>query len=177
MEREALRALLEQVRGGRARPRGGAGAARGAPLRRDGDARVDTHRALRQGLPEVIFGAGKTPEQIAEIAGALRRAGQPLLVTRVEPEAAPAILARLPEADYDPAGAARSGSGRRRCRCSARGTIAVVSAGTADLPVANEAIGVARRFGNKVDAICRRRRRRHPPAARPPSSRCARRAC
>jgi len=152
MEREALRALLEQVR--RWEVDADAALARLAqlPFVDTPHARVDTHRALRHGLPEVVFGAGKSGEQIAEIAGALRAAGQPVLVTRVAPEEAPALLERLPEADYD-AAARLLWMGPAEVAVLGRGTIAVVTAGTADLPVAREAIGVARRFGNKVEAI------------------------
>ena len=115
-------------------------------------ARVDTHRALRQGLPEVIFGLGKTPGQIAEVVLALRDAGQPVLVTRVEPTDLPEILEAVPGGEHCEA-ARTLWYGPFESPITGKGTIAVVSAGTSDYPVAAEACEVARRFGNKVDLI------------------------
>jgi NCAIR mutase (PurE)-related protein len=152
MEREALRALLEQVQRGDLGPEAALARLAQLPFVESASARVDTHRALRHGLPEVVLGAGKTPEQVVEIAGSLRRAEQPVLVTRVEAAAAEAILARLPGAVYEAAGRLLW-LGPAEVPMVGRGTIAVVTAGTADLPVAHEAIGVARRFGNKVEAV------------------------
>jgi NCAIR mutase (PurE)-related protein len=152
VERDGLRALLEQVRRGELDPEAALDRLAHLPFVDTPHARVDTHRALRHGLPEVVFGQGKTAPQIAEIAEALRAAGQPVLVTRVEPAAAPALLGLLPEADYDE-GARLLWLGPAEVPVVGKGTIAVVSAGTADLPVAREAAGVARRFGNKVDAL------------------------
>jgi NCAIR mutase (PurE)-related protein len=152
MEREALRTLLEQVRRGELDPDSALARLSQLPFVDTANARVDTHRALRHGLPEVVFGAGKTAAQIAEIAGALRGAGQPVLVTRVASDAAAELAALLPEADYDAAGRLLW-IGPAEVPVLGRGSIAVVTAGTADLPVAQEAIGVARRFGNKVDAV------------------------
>jgi hypothetical protein len=152
MEREALRVLLEEVRRGEVDPEAALARLSHLPFVETASARVDTHRALRHGLPEVVFGAGKTPEQVVEIAGALRRAEQPVLVTRVEAAAAEAILARLPGAVYEAPGRLLW-LGPAEVPIVGRGTIAVVTAGTADLPVAEEAIGVARRFGNKVESV------------------------
>ena len=152
MEREALRSLLEQVRRGEVEPDAALARLAQLPYVDTPNARVDTHRALRHGLPEVIFGAGKSCDQIAEIAGALRGAEQPVLVTRVAPELAPHLIARMPEADYDPDGRLLW-IGPAEVPVLGRGSIAVVTAGTADLPVAYEAIGVARRFGNKVESV------------------------
>jgi NCAIR mutase (PurE)-related protein len=114
-------------------------------------ARVDTHRALRAGLPEVIYGPGKTPEQIAEIAAALRRTGQAVLATRVEPDVAARVHAAA-GGEYDPQGRLLW-FGPSEVAPVGKGTIAVVCAGTADLPVAHEAAGAARRFGNKVEML------------------------
>jgi pyridinium-3,5-biscarboxylic acid mononucleotide synthase len=152
MEREALRALLEQVRRGDVDPEAALGRLGQLPFVDTASARIDTHRALRHGLPEVVFGVGKTPDQIVEVANALRAAGQSVLATRVGPEAARAVRARLPEMEFDEA----SGLlwlGPAEVPIQGRGVIAVVAAGTADLPVAREASGVARRFGNKVEEL------------------------
>jgi NCAIR mutase (PurE)-related protein len=116
------------------------------------DARVDTHRALRQGIPEVIYAPGKTPDQIAEIVRALLDADQDVLVTRVDVEAARSLEERTSGGVYDPL-SRLLWFGPAEVPAEGKGTIAVVSAGTSDLPVAAEAIGVARRFGNKVEAL------------------------
>jgi len=115
-------------------------------------ARVDTHRALRQGLPEVVFGLGKTAAQIADVARVLRAAEQPVLVTRVDAEVASAVERLLPGGRYD-APARLLWYGPQSVAVQGRGRIAIVSAGTADLPVAAEAAGVARCFGNEVEVL------------------------
>lgn len=152
MERHGLRALLEEVRRGTLDPDAALARLAHLPFVDTPDARVDTHRALRLGLPEVVFGLGKSAAQIAEIASALRAAGQPALVTRVERDVAAAVERLLPDAEYDE-GARLVWLGPAEVPRTGKGTIAVVSAGTADLPVAREAIGVARRFGNDVEAV------------------------
>jgi NCAIR mutase (PurE)-related protein len=152
VEREALRSLLEQVRRGELDAEAALDRLAHLPFVDTPSARVDTHRALRHGLPEVVFGQGKTAEQIVEIAAALRAAGQPVLVTRIDAAAAPALLRALPQGEYDEGGRL-FWLGPAEVPVVGKGTIAVVSAGTADLPVAREAIGVARRFGNKVEGL------------------------
>lgn len=116
-----------------------------------GFARVDTHRALRTGLPEVIFGPGKTPEQIRAIAAELLAApGAPILVTKATRAAHEALLALAPEARFYEA------SGTIVLRASPegpRGTVAVVAAGTSDLPIAEEATVTAEACALKVDPI------------------------
>ena len=115
-------------------------------------ARVDTHRALRQGIPEVIFGLGKTVSQIAEVITALQEAGQPVLVTRLEAEAAEEVEQRVPGGVYQETSRLLF-YGPETVEIVGKGTIAVISAGTADLPVAAEAAGVAEFFGNRVEMI------------------------
>src|SRR5262245_3641093 len=116
------------------------------------DARFDTHRALRMGLPEVIYAPGKTAQQIADIANALRGARQDVLVTRLEAEPAARLRALLGTGDYDSV-ARTYWLGPSQVAAVGKGTIAVVCAGTADLPVAQEAVRVARYFGNKVELL------------------------
>jgi NCAIR mutase (PurE)-related protein len=116
------------------------------------DARVDTHRALRVGLPEVIFGPGKTPGQIADIVRALRESDQHVLATRVEPDVAAAVCERLGGGDYEPM-ARTLWFGPADVPPVGAGTIAIVSAGTADAPVVAEAESVARHFGNKTELV------------------------
>ncbi|TMA35900.1 MAG: nickel pincer cofactor biosynthesis protein LarB [Deltaproteobacteria bacterium] len=115
-------------------------------------ARVDIHRTLRTGLPEVIFAPGKTAQQIADIAVALRDAGQNVLVTRLEAPCAEEVIRRLGAGEYD-AVARTFWIGPAEVATVGKGTIAIISAGTADLPVAQEAMRVARYFGNKVELL------------------------
>ncbi len=152
MEREALLALLEQVRRGEVEPDGALERLNHLPFVDTAGARVDTHRALRHGLPEVILGTGKSVEQIVEIARVLRAAAQSVLVTRVGAADAERVRERLPEGLYDEAGRLLW-LGPAEVPVVGKGTIAVVTAGTADMPVAQEAIGTARRFGNKVEPV------------------------
>jgi NCAIR mutase (PurE)-related protein len=147
-----LRELLEAVRSGRVDVEAAAEQLSRLPFVETPHARVDTHRALRQGIPEVVYGAEKTPEQIIEVARALQGAGQDVLVTRVEADTAALVLGQLPEAEYDSL-ARLVWLGPREVVLRGKGTVLVVSAGTADLPVAAEAQQVARRLGNKVELL------------------------
>jgi len=146
---ERIRELLEAVRKGKVDVEEAATALRHLPFVDTPHARVDTHRAIRHGLPEVVFGLGKTPGQIAEITVALKQAGQPVLVTRVEPDVAEQVQDLCGEADYQ-VSARLLWFGPREVPVQGKGKVVVVSAGTADLPVAAEAQGVAQRFGNEV---------------------------
>jgi hypothetical protein len=152
VDRERLRRLLLEVREGRVDLDQALEALAQLPFVQTSAARVDTHRALRQGLPEVVYGPGKSPAQIVEVIEAQRRASLPVLVTRIEPDAARAVLARLPDGDHDPA-ARLLWYGPSDPPTLGKGLVAVISAGTSDLPVAAEAAGVARRFGNKVELL------------------------
>lgn len=152
MDSEALRQLLEGVRAGRVDIESAEEQLSRSDFIDTPHARVDLHRARRQGIPEVIYGSGKTPGQIVEISRALREAEQQVLVTRVGAEKAAQVLVELPEAEYD-ALSRLIWIGPSEIVPRGRGTVLVVSAGTADLPVAAEAQQVARRFGNKVELL------------------------
>ena len=152
MDRDRLHALLEAVREGRVAPEAALETLARAPFVETPDGRIDVHRALRQGLPEVVYGAGKTPRQIADAVRALVAHGQPVLATRVSPGGRGAGAAELAGRRV------RRGRAPALARAAApevtgRGTVLVVCAGTADLPVAREACEVARRFGNKVELL------------------------
>lgn len=108
------------------------------PFRDLGFAAVDHHRALRQGVPEVIFGEPKTADQIIAIAREIVSAGQNVLVTRIDPTKAEAIGEALPDFEY--AAVARTGSIVKAPVPARNGTVAVVTAGTSDLPVSEEAV-------------------------------------
>lgn len=111
---------------------------------------IDLHRAMRQGMPEVIYGESKTVEQILGIAGAMKEKGiQNILITRVSQEKADQIAQSM-ELEYDPT--SRIGI-VNRCETSKRGKIVVVAAGTSDLPVAEEAAVTAELYGNYVERV------------------------
>ncbi len=148
--------LLEGVRGGRVGV--GEAALRLASLAAQGEdlgfARVDHHRALRRGHPEVIFGEPKTAAQIAAIARAILAAGSNVLVTRLDRQKARAVGRALEGFRYHPD--ARLGVCVRHPSPDAgraKGTVAVVAAGTSDLPVAEEAALTAETFGHQVDRV------------------------
>jgi NCAIR mutase (PurE)-related protein len=116
-----------------------------------GFARVDHHRALRQGFPEVILGLGKTPAQIAAIAERIVSRGQSLLVTRAEPAAFEAVQALVPGATYHET--ARAITLKQNDIEPGAGVVLVAAAGTSDLPVAEEAAVTAEVMGNTVDRL------------------------
>ena len=154
MSPDELRRLLDQVRDGQRTAdeahRDLLAALRAQPLADLGFARVDHHRATRQGFPEVVLGLGKTPDQIATIAETIVGRGHPLLVTRADAAAWQAVQARLPEARYHEVARAITVA---RDVPRGRGTIALASAGTSDLAVAEEAAVTAELMGNDVDRL------------------------
>lgn len=123
-----------------------------APIADLGFAQVDTHRALRKGFPEVIFGAGKTPEQVVKIAGKLLDHEQNVLATRLTPEHARALRKKFKRAVYHEM--ARCVTIERKPLPKRAGAIAVACAGTSDLPVAEEAAVTAEIMGNNVERVC-----------------------
>ena len=119
-----------------------------APFEDIGYAKVDLHRKVRQGAAEVIYGAGKTPEQIIGIAGTMLKNGQDtILITRLSPEAAEAVCA-VHEMQYSPT--ARAGVIGRLPEPDGIGSIVVATGGTSDIPVAEEAALTAQALGNEV---------------------------
>ena len=116
-----------------------------------GFARVDTDRRRRCGFPEVIFGLGKTPEQIAAIARVILKKDPVLLVSRASEAQYEAVATTFPEAKWH--SAARCVTVERPALPKLSGTIAVVCAGTSDLPVAEEAAVTLELFGNHVDRV------------------------
>jgi NCAIR mutase (PurE)-related protein len=155
MNRLQLRALLDEVRSGATTPELAHEQLlqylRQSPYQDLGFARVDHHRTIRQGFPEVVYGPGKSPEQIAAISEQIVNAGQNLLVTRTTREAYNAVHDRLPAASFHEQ--ARTITLRTAPMPPGRGTIVVVAAGTADLPVAEEAVISAEIMGNTVDRL------------------------
>lgn len=126
-------------------------ALRAAPFEDLEFARVDTHRAIRQGFPEVILGVGKTPAQIAGIAERIVARGDALLVTRASREAFDAVTRVVPGAVFHEQ--ARAITLKQGDIPAGRGTVLVVCAGTSDLPVAEEAAITAELMGNPIDRL------------------------
>ena len=155
MNRHEVRALLEAVQTGALTPEAAQDRllqfVRQAPFEDLGFARVDHHRRVRQGFPEVVFGLGKTPDQIAAISARIVAAGHSLLVTRATAEAYRTVEAQIPDAVYHPVARTITRGGADTTR--GRGTILVAAAGTADLPVAEEAAVSAEIMGNCVDRL------------------------
>jgi NCAIR mutase (PurE)-related protein len=149
---EALRRLLADVSTGAVSPDAALRELRDLPFRSLGFAHADTHRHLRSGFPEVIFGPGKTAEQIATLLKELGAPGATTMATRVTPEVAQAVLATVPDARYleVPRLLIR---GPMPAPDRGRGTIAVLTAGTSDIPVAEEAAVTAELAGNKVERV------------------------
>lgn len=151
MDTPQLKALLEQVREGATPVDAALEQLRHMPFEDLGFAKVDHHRAIRHGMPEVIFGTGKTPEQVSKIAQALLRRTQNLLLTRATGEMAAVVKEIAAEAEYFPL----SGVVRvwREKTVRGKGKITAICAGTSDLPVMEEARLTAETMGNEVEAI------------------------
>jgi hypothetical protein len=153
MDPSRLRQLLESLQEGGTSVEEAVEALRTLPFRQLGHvATVDHHRALRQGFPEVVYGEFKTAEQITAIMRELATAGGNVLATRVDAAKGAAVARELPAAHYDPV--ARLLSIEQQAWVDrGRGTVLIVSAGTADTPVAEEAFHTARLMGNKVERV------------------------
>ncbi len=151
MTEEQLRSLLEDVKNGATDVDSALERVRHLPFEDLGFAKVDHHRALRHGLPEVVFGLGKTADHVVAIAGKLLDHDGNVLITRTTQAMAEQVLRDLPGGEYFP----MSGAIRfwRHKNVTGKGTIAVVCAGTSDIPVAEEARVTAEIMGNEVDSI------------------------
>ena len=149
MDRATLLQLLEDVRENRITPEAATERLKRLPFEDAGIAKIDHHRTLRLGFPEVIYAAGKTPADTAEIFARMVAHGGNVLATRATPEHAAAVRQRVPDSIY-----------RERARTISlvqdptergKGVIAVLCAGTSDLPAAEEAVETARVMGNRVE--------------------------
>ncbi len=151
MDPETLKSLLHSVKRGELTPEEAASRLATLPFEDLGFAKVDHHRALRRGFPEAVFGAGKTPDQIAAIVDRIAGRGQRVLVTRTVPEAHQKVLAVRRDACWHEV--ARCITVDSGPRTALPGRVAVVAAGTSDLPVAEEAAVVADFHGANVERI------------------------
>src|SRR6267143_754266 len=151
MDQKQLRGLLEGVQAGEIEIGAALDRMRHLPFEDLGFAKLDHHRALRHGLTEVIFGKGKTPDQVLDIARRLLDKSPNLLITRSSEQVADGLRAHHPETEYFPLSTAVRV--RRDHTIRGKGKLAVVCAGTSDIPVAEEAQVTAEVMGNEVDVI------------------------
>ena len=148
MDPKSLRSLLHQVASGQMSVEQAMTQLKTQPFEDLGYAKVDHHRALRQGVPEVIYGAGKTPEQMAGIVRAMQAHGQQtILITRLSPESAE-VLTQEVGLTYYPEG--KIGIVGQMPQPDGQGTVVIATGGTSDLPVAEEAALTAEALGNEV---------------------------
>ena len=151
MDAAALKKLFEQVKRGKVSPDEAVERLRHLPFEDLGFANVDHHRALRTGMPEIIFGPGKTPQQLAEIFARLAEHGHNVLATRVSAEQVRAVRRKFRKAESHEL--ARAITLTRDETIYGKGKIVVVSAGTSDVPVAEEAVVTAQVMGNEVQHV------------------------
>ena len=151
MNESQIRKLLEQVSAGELSVDDASSRLRSLPFEDLGFARVDHHRALRCGFPEVIFCTGKTEAQVAAIAERIVTAGSDMLATRATSAMYDAVAARCPSAEYHET--ARAIVVQESWQDRGIGEVLVVSAGTSDIPVAEEAAVTARVLGNRVECL------------------------
>lgn len=152
MNSDNLQDLLKDVQSGRLSVAAALKSLQTLPFENLGFAHVDHHRQLRQGFPEVVFGAGKSLVQIKAILKSLMTHAHHILVTRLEPEYAQELTAIFPGARYH-ADSRVMTLGPEEIPDRGRGLILVISAGTSDIPIAEEAFLTARQMGNQVEAV------------------------
>ena len=149
MNSESIRQLFQQVRSGKLSPDDAVERLRHLPFEDLGFAKVDHHRALRVGMPEVVFGERTTSTQVGQIFSRLAKHGGNVLATRATPEQFKAVKKKVPKAEYREL--ARAIVLQKDKTKYGKGTIAVVSAGTSDIPVAEEVVTTAEVMGNDVE--------------------------
>jgi NCAIR mutase (PurE)-related protein len=148
---DSILKLFQQVRRGKLSPDEAVAQLRHLPFEDLGFAKLDHHRSLRAGMPEVVFGQGKTPAQMAQIFSRLAQHGGNILATRVSEEQFAAVRKKVRKAEYREL--ARAIVLQRDRKKYGKGTIAIVSAGTSDIPVAEEAVVTAEVMGNDVEHL------------------------
>ncbi|MCF6157544.1 MAG: nickel pincer cofactor biosynthesis protein LarB [wastewater metagenome] len=151
MDIDVIKQLLEGYKAGEVPLNDVLGKIRELPYKDIGFAKVDSHRKIRCGFPEVIFCMGKTPDQVVKIIEHIVAGGNDMLATRAGKEIYEAVSVKFPEAVYhEQARAITIRKNRRKVR---RGLILIVTAGTSDIPVAEEAKVTAEIMGNKVEVV------------------------
>ncbi|WP_303720584.1 nickel pincer cofactor biosynthesis protein LarB [Malonomonas rubra] len=152
MNRKELTRLLQLLADGQISVADGFAQLEKLPFEDLGMAQIDHHRELRQGAPEIIFGQGKSLEQLETIIAAMERKGRNILATRLNEEKATALCNRFPDGDFDP-DARTFCLVQQKIEVSGRGKVLVICAGTSDLPVAREAAVTAQMLGNEVEEL------------------------
>ena len=148
MKADSIKKLFQQVQSGKLTPDDAVDRLRHLPFEDIGFAKVDHHRAIRAGMPEIILGEGKTAAQVARIFARLAEHGTNVLVTRATAQQFDTVRELASKAEYRELG--RCIVLRQDRKRYGKGTIAVVSAGTSDIPVAEEAVATAEAMGNPV---------------------------
>jgi NCAIR mutase (PurE)-related protein len=152
MDIRKLKNLLRKVRSGKATLDEAMAELKSLPFEDLGFTRIDHHRSLRKGFPEVIWGEGKTSGQILSIIKQLKTKGQNILITRLEEKKAKAVLKVFPKSQYYPISKVLTYL-THPVKSEGKGTILVITAGTTDIPVAEEALVTARFMGNRAEAL------------------------
>ncbi len=147
-----LEDLLKRVKAGKASINEAMAQLKSLPFEDLGYARVDHHRSLRKGSPEVIWGEGKTSQQILSIMKELKRKGQNVLITRLDEKKAKAVQKTFPKSQYYPRSKVLTYL-IHPIKPDVKGTILVITAGTTDIPVAEEAVITAQFMGNRVESL------------------------
>lgn len=153
MNPEKLKELLRQVKNGQVSVEQAVIKMKHLPFENIDFAQIDHHRSLRKGFPEVIFGEGKTSGQIVEIMARMKKKKENILVTRLESKKATTIQKKFPEAVYYPLSRVLTCLSKPLTKPTGRGLVLVVSAGTSDIPVAEEALLTARIMGNQAEYL------------------------
>ena len=158
MDKSSLLALLAEVQRGAITPEAATASLADLPFAEQavedlGHTRIDHHRALRIGLPEVIYAAGKTPAQVAEIFARMAATSTAVLATRATPEHAAAVQSQIPAATYSQLARTVTLAPADPCSLIPGPCICVLCAGTSDLPVAEEAAITAEHFGIRVNRL------------------------
>ena len=152
MEIQKLVLLLKSVQSGKTSVEQALNQLKSLPFEDLGFTRIDHHRSLRKGFPEVIWGEGKTLKEIVSIIRQLRKKGQNILITRLEEKKARAIRNEFPRSRYYPRSRVLSGL-THPIKMGGKGTVLVITAGTTDIPVAEEAAVTAQVMGNRVETL------------------------
>ncbi|MEE9503072.1 MAG: nickel pincer cofactor biosynthesis protein LarB [Candidatus Aminicenantaceae bacterium] len=149
--KKQLEKLLIQVQKGELSPKDALKILKDFPYEDLNFAKIDHHRELRRGFPEIVFGAGKTDTQILKIAEAILKKGSNLLITRVEPKVYTKIKKQIPKTRYN--SLAKAIYLKQKNPPPGKGRIVIITAGTSDIPVAEEATVTCEILGNEVDKI------------------------
>lgn len=146
-----LEDILNQVQKGKISPKEALKRLRDYPYKDLAFAKIDHHRELRRGFPEIIFGLGKTADQIIKISREILKKGNNLLVTKVDPSVYKKVKAKLPKVRYN--SQAQAIFCKQKKGIAGKGKIVVMTAGTSDIPVAEEAAVTCEIFGNEVERV------------------------